>query len=257
MPTADPFSIHWPLIQGLKTYTRTFTTQSVEAPKTIVMIHGLGVSGEYLVPAAKLLAGRYHVVVPDLPGFGRSDNPEKSYSISKFADFLVEWMQAVGIERPTLLGNSLGCQVIVDLAMRYPDRLDRLILVAPTVDHVGRTIPRQLGRAFRQLWKEPWSLWPILFRDYLTTGTVRMWHTLQMAVEDRIEKKLPLVSSATLVACGDHDLIAPRRWCLEVTDLLPAGQLMIFPNGTHALHFSQSTEFAAAVDTFLANKSEC
>jgi 2-hydroxy-6-oxonona-2,4-dienedioate hydrolase len=256
MPTVDPFSIHWPLIQGLKTYTRTFTTQSVAASQTIVMIHGLGVSGEYLVPAAKSLAGRYNVIIPDLPGFGRSDNPEKSFSISEFADFLVEWMQAVGIQRPTLLGNSLGCQVIVDLAMRYPDRLDQLILVAPTVDRVGRTIPRQLGRAFRQLWKEPWSLWPILFRDYLTTGTLRMWHTLQMAVEDQIEKKLPRVKTSTLIACGTRDLIAPRRWCLEVAELLPTGKLLIIQDGTHALHFSKSTELIAAVDAFLVKNSE-
>ena len=255
MSTHRGYSISLPVVAGLKVYTRTFACRSSGNGQTIVMIHGLGVSGDYLVPAAELLAGRHKVLVLDLPGFGRSDNPEKSFGISEFADFLVEWMGVVGIERPTLLGNSLGCQVIVDLAMRYPESIDKLILVAPTVDRVGRTLARQLGRGFRQLWREPWSLWPILFRDYLTTGTIRMLRTFQMAVADKIEHKLPRVMSPTLVAGGTRDVIAPPRWCREVAEMLPCGQLEIIRDGTHALHFSKTTELVAAVDAFLANSA--
>jgi 2-hydroxy-6-oxonona-2,4-dienedioate hydrolase len=81
---------------------------------------------------AQELANDYRVYVPDLPGFGDSDKPEKIFDVPELADWVACWMPAVGIDRAALLGNSFGCQVIADLAARYPERVAAAILQGPT-----------------------------------------------------------------------------------------------------------------------------
>ena len=89
------------------------------------------------------------------------------------------------------LGNSLGCQVIIDLAVRYPELVDAAVLVGPTVDTSGHTMIQQLWRGFRDLVHEPWSLWRILARDYLRTGTSRMYRTFRFALQDDRLEQMP------------------------------------------------------------------
>jgi pimeloyl-ACP methyl ester carboxylesterase len=100
---------------------------SPDAP-AIVLVHGSGLSGKYMVPTAQQLAADCRVYVPDLPGFGDSDKPRKVFNVSELADWLEAWIPAIGLDRVSLLGNSFGCQVIADLAARYPDRVERAIL---------------------------------------------------------------------------------------------------------------------------------
>lgn len=66
--------------------------------------------------------------------------------LPELADVLCQWMDAVRIERATMLGNSFGCQIIAELAMRHPKRLERAILQGPTVDRHARTLSQQLWR---------------------------------------------------------------------------------------------------------------
>ncbi|HZD39129.1 MAG TPA: alpha/beta hydrolase, partial [Terriglobales bacterium] len=62
------------------------------------------------------------------PGFGDSGKPRKILKVPELADWLAAWAAIIGIERASMLGNSFGCQVIADLAMRYPQRIERAIL---------------------------------------------------------------------------------------------------------------------------------
>jgi pimeloyl-ACP methyl ester carboxylesterase len=245
----------------LKIYTRVSpvptlppTPPPVAEALPLVMVHGLGVSGRYMVPAAQRLAPRHQVFAPDLPGFGRSDKPCQDLTISELADVLTAWMPAVGIERANFLGNSLGCQVIVDLALRHPQRIHRAILIGPTVDVQGRTMLRQLGRGCRDLWHEPWSLFPILAHDYLVTGTKRMFATFRAALADPIETKFPRMLVPTLIVRGSYDTIVPQRWAEQIARLLPNGKLVVIPGATHAAHFAAPAALALIVNDFLATQ---
>ena len=112
----------------------------------VVLVHGLGVSGRYLVPTARLLASHGKVFVPDLPGFGRSDPPGHVLGVPELTDALLAWMDAAALTRPCLLGNSLGCQVILEAAARHPERVDRLVLLGPTMDRSVRSVAAQVFR---------------------------------------------------------------------------------------------------------------
>src|SRR4051794_25652972 len=89
----------------------------------IVLIHGLLVSSRYMLPTAHRLAAFSNVLIPDLPGWGRSSKPERALTVRELADAVVAWFDAVGLGRPVLVANSFGCQVAVDIAARYPDRV--------------------------------------------------------------------------------------------------------------------------------------
>ncbi len=91
----------------------------------VVLVHGLGVSSRYMRPLARHLATDFRVHAPDLPGFGRSDKPRRVLSIPELADRLAAWMEAAGPRRASLVGNSLGCEILVELALRHPERVER------------------------------------------------------------------------------------------------------------------------------------
>jgi 2-hydroxy-6-oxonona-2,4-dienedioate hydrolase len=250
MGEAGTYTILWPRVRGWAMHTRASVRSPVREP-SIVMVHGLGVSARYLLPTFDLLAPLHRVLAPELPGFGRSDHPQHAVGVPELADVLAEWMDQVQLPRAALFGNSLGCQVIVDLAVRYPQRVECLVLVAPTVDTRDRTMPRQLWRGFKDLLGEPWSLWPILARDYLSTGTLRMYQTFRHALDDHIEQKISRVCAPTLIVRGSRDTVAPRRWVEELASLTPHARVVEIAGGTHATNFSRPEELARVTARFL------
>jgi 2-hydroxy-6-oxonona-2,4-dienedioate hydrolase len=241
----------WARVRGLQVHARTSGGPAQEVRTAVVLVHGLVVSSRYMIPIAERLAPYYRVFAPDLPGFGRSERPLQALDVAGLADALSDWMGEVGLERAALVGNSMGCQVIADLAVRHPGRVERAVLQGPTMDPLGRSVPRQVGRFLLDVPREPLSLIPIELLDYLSVGTRRAWRTFRYALEDRIEKKLPNMRVPTLVVSGSRDPIVPQHWAKEVVDLLPMGRLCVIPGAAHAANYGWAAEFARVIQAFL------
>jgi 2-hydroxy-6-oxonona-2,4-dienedioate hydrolase len=242
----------WYRVGGLRLHARVATDRAPAGAPAIVLVHGFGVSSRYLVPVARELAAGYRVYAPDLPGFGHSAKPRRARDLPELADALAAWMEAAGIERATLLGNSFGCQVVAELALRHPGRIERAVLIGPTVDPAGRTVRQQLWRLFLDVFREPWPLIPLQACDYARHGPRRGLATLRAMLGDRIEAKLPRVRVPTLVIRGGRDPIVPQRWAEEAARLLPAGRLVVIPGAGHAVNYSAPRALARAVEAFLA-----
>lgn len=90
-----------------------------------MLVHGLGAASDALVPIAAVLASRYDVHVSDLPGYGRSPAPER-LGPADLADALAAWVRVLGLAPAAFLGNSAGCQILLHLAVRQPDVVERL-----------------------------------------------------------------------------------------------------------------------------------
>ncbi len=210
-----------------------------------------------MLPTARLLASRYRVLLPDLPGFGRSGLPSRALDISELATYLLDWLVTQGISNAVFLGNSLGCQVIVDLAARRPDVVQAAILVGPTIDPQAPSVLAQLARGARDLLHEPWSLLPILLADYLITGTGRMLRTLRFAIDDPLVQKLPRVEAPTLIVRGQHDTIVPQRWIEQIVRLLPHGRWEVIAGATHAANYSAPEQLRDLVIDFVRDEAEC
>src|SRR3712207_4974854 len=116
----------WTEVGGLRMHARLSTRTSPEGAPPIILVHGLGVASRSMVPLAEALAPSYRVLAPDLPGFGESEKPPRVLDLAELTDYLVAWTRACGLERAVFLGNSVGCQLVVRLAVRHPDLVERV-----------------------------------------------------------------------------------------------------------------------------------
>jgi pimeloyl-ACP methyl ester carboxylesterase len=144
----------------------------------IVLVHGLAVSNRYWRPVMRRLGTEYHVLAPDLPGVGRSTDPRHQLTVSDVVDGLVAWMDVVGVEKPVLVGHSLGCELVAILAARHPERVAALVLVSPGGHTVHRPLWQQAIRLLADGLRERPSMVFIAATDYVRVGTRTMLRTI-------------------------------------------------------------------------------
>ena len=241
----------WIVVDGYRLHARISTNRVPADRLPIVLVHGLSVSSLYMLPTARALAPDYRVYAPDLPGFGRSVKPAHVLDIPDLADVLAGYMQAAGVGRAAMIANSLGCQIVVDFALRYPDLIDRAVLVGPTMDAHARTVLRQFWRLVLDSLREPPSQPFVVGFDYLRTGLRRTLRTLRYGLADRIEDKMERVTVPMLVTRGANDPIVSQQWVDELTCLLPRGRQVVFPGAAHTVNYSRPDDLARVTRFFL------
>lgn len=242
----------WTNVNGVSMHARLSDVPTPAGALTVVLVHGLSVSSGYMVPTAQRLAPYYRIYAPDLPGFGKSAKPAHVLTVPEQADILARWMEIMQLPAAVLLGNSMGCQIIVDFALRYPERITQAILVGPTMDPRGRTIHQEAFRLLLDMFVEPLSFWFVVGREYLAAGPRRTIQTLKNAFADRIEENLPRMPVPTLVVRGGRDPIVPQNWVEEVDRLLPRSQLEVVPGAAHAVNYNSPEKLVKLVRAFLS-----
>ena len=222
----------------------------------VVLLHGYGVSGTYMLPLGRSLARSFSVFVPDLPGFGRSEQPRTPLGIAELAATLAECLDVLGLERPAFVANSMGCQVVTELAVRQPGRVGPIVLVGPTVDPQRRTARRQLVDGLRDAAHEPRSLLARAARDDASVGFRALLATARSALADRIEERLPLITQPTLVVRGEADGFVGQNWAETAASLLPQGRLVVVPRQPHAVHYTRPDLVAQMVNELVLEEVE-
>jgi pimeloyl-ACP methyl ester carboxylesterase len=100
----------------------------------VLAVHGLGATKGSFLPTVMALADRFRVIATDLPGFGDSDKPiGVRYDPGYFADTIIDLLDALGLDRVHLIGNSLGGRIALEVALRTPERVGRVALLAPSL----------------------------------------------------------------------------------------------------------------------------
>jgi pimeloyl-ACP methyl ester carboxylesterase len=222
----------------------------------VVLVHGYGVSGAYMLPLARSLAGSFSAYVPDLPGQGKSEQLSGAVTLGEHAESLGAWVEANELVRPAFVANSMGCQVLTELAVRRPELVGPMVLVGPTVDPARRGRRHQLFSALRDSAREPLSLIALAARDDLTAGPRVLLSTARAVLADRIEERLPLIGQRTVVVHGDQDAFVGRDWAERVATLLPRGRLQVVPGEPHAVHYTRPELVAALVHELLVEEGE-
>jgi pimeloyl-ACP methyl ester carboxylesterase len=203
-----------------------------------------------MAPLGELLGRWFRVYAPDLPGYGDSPKPPRALTIRELADELGEF--ASRLEKPILIGNSMGCQVIVDLVART-DIASRIVLIGPTIDAQARSAFRQAARMAADAPYEQRlpGLAGIYLSDLWKAGVPAMWAALQHALHDRPEQKAPSVAVPALVVRGAKDAVSPHEWAERLAKLMPQGGLMTVPRAGHGIHYSASQRLVDAILPFL------
>ncbi|MDN5762222.1 MAG: alpha/beta hydrolase [Microlunatus sp.] len=243
----------WTTIDGVKVFYR----ESPEPPdaKTMIHLHGFGLSGRYLLPTAERLQDDFHTFVPDLPGFGRSGKAS-ALGVPDLAHAAARFLDDRQVTSATLVGNSMGCPVICEFASAYPERIERAVLVSPA----GGLHNQPLKRAVRQLahdgLREPARMLSVAVPDYLRFGvpsTFRMFRALTQypSLERLLELHVP-----TLVVIGDLDPLMPSPERVhEVAAQTDSHVLLVVLEGAaHAINFSHPGELANIIRLFMADE---
>lgn len=222
----------------------------------VILVHGLGMSSRYMTPLARHLAPHVRVYVPDLPGFGLSEKPCRTLTVRELADALAAWMQAIGVERAAFVGNSLGCEVLVELALLHPRLVDRLVLQGPTPDPEARTLIRQVVGFLAIAPFERWSLAWVALTDYARGGIGRYILTLRSMVDNRIGEKVRRIMQPTLLVWGTRDDIVPYAFVASLAASLPDGRLAVIQGAAHGINYSHPEAFTVVLLPFLLKHGE-
>ncbi|GAA1754818.1 alpha/beta fold hydrolase [Agromyces humatus] len=251
---ASSLAERWTEIDGVDVFYR----ESPEPPDAPAMmhVHGFGLSGRYLLPTAARLADDFHTLVPDLPGFGRSGKVADALDVPDLAHAAARFLDDRGVERATLVGNSMGCPVITEFAYHHPDRIDRAVLVSPAGGIYNQPLRRAMAQISRDGTREPPRLMGVVTPDYLRFGvssTVRMFRALTQypALERLLGLQIP-----TLVVLGDRDPLMPGPSRVqEVASQTDTHVLVVRIEGAaHAINFSHSGELAHIIRLFMADQ---
>jgi pimeloyl-ACP methyl ester carboxylesterase len=234
-------------VSGLRTYSRT-----MGEGRDVVLVHGAGVSSGYWRPAQLALAsmGGFRVHALDLPGFGRSETPPWPPQLPRLAAHLCGWLDAAGLHRCDLVGQSLGCEVALLAAEAQPERVGKLVLAAPCGLPSLRSLLGQFAQAALDATREPLRLYPVIVPDYLRCGPVRLLRVLLEQKRPGMATLVQRVAHPTLVLRGDRDTVVSAARIDAIARLLPNGVTATIP-GAHAAHFSYPDSFARVVSAFL------
>ena len=188
-----------------------------EEGSALLLIHGLGASIETWKDNIHVLAQDHRVYALDLPGNGRSDKPPAPYSLADLAQFVREFMRVEGIERASLVGNSVGGAVSMQFAIQFPDQVDKLVLVDSaglgkqvglllrllTLPLVGEWLSRPSRKGAAQLWEEA-------FYDpaLVTEEWVELYYELDSLPGNQASMLTTLRSLATVRGIRD-EVLAP------------------------------------------------
>jgi 2-hydroxy-6-oxonona-2,4-dienedioate hydrolase len=245
----ERLSCRFRFVEGRRVYERFGG-----AGATVVFVHGIGVSGRYLLPTAARLLPDHRVLVPDLPGFGRSGRLGRRPTVAALSGALVAWLGAVGVDHvDALVANSFGCQLALEVAATRPERVAQLVLVGPTVDPGARTLREQAAKLAVDAAREPLQLDLLQAFDYCIHVRKSGLAGFGEMVRDRPEDRLAAVEAPTLVVRGERDPIVPRAWAELVARGVQRGRLVEVPASGHAVNYAAPDALARLVREQLAD----
>ncbi|WP_310584081.1 alpha/beta hydrolase [Deinococcus sp.] len=222
----------------------------------IVIVPGLGCASWMYGRLARRLAAERTVWVYDHPGMGFSQARLRDpVRIEHLTDHLAAWMQARGFVGVPMLGHSLGGEVVIDLAARFPELPSALIVCATTGIPENPSVSAQVVRFLLNMPRERLGLWLPATVAYLRTGPRAYWLARD---QDRHQTGplLPLVRCPALVIDGTADPVI-RSWTLAVMcEQLPRARACTIQGGTHALMDSRPAEVARETLRFLHDVHE-
>lgn len=218
----------------------------------VLFIHGALVSHLYFMPTAVMLEDEYEILAPDLPGHGESSKPEHALPPATQARILRDWISMIGIEKVTVLAHSYGCAIASELAVAFPEAIERLVLMSPAADPNTPIMFVQFLRLVMDGFYENPVMFLVLFRDTFCMSLRRAIQTAQIMIDFDYFSKLPLITMKTLVMRGEKDTLVSQEWATKVAELLPNGELKVIANGPHNIQFTKPKQVAEAVTKFLA-----
>ena len=252
----------------------------------VVLIHGVTGSSLTWEHVIEPLAEHYTVVAPDLLGHGESAKPRGDYSLGAYASGIRDLLAALGHDRATVVGHSLGGGVAMQMAYQFPERVERLVLVSsgglgrevnillraaalPGSEFVlplltARPIIERtsaLAGAFARLGFRPGADLEEIWTGFCSLSDVEaraaFVHTLRGIIDpggQRVSATDRLYLAAempSLIVWGERDPVIPFAHGLRASESMPGSRLVSFPDAGHFPHRDDPRRFNRALLDFL------
>lgn len=233
----------------------------------IILLHGYTDSWFSYSRILPLLAPKYRAISVTQRGHGDSDRPG-SYTASDFAADVDGLMQALGIERATVVGHSMGSFIAQTVAIQYPERVEKLVLVgsATVAGNEGvlglrdavQTLTDPVPYAFAYEFQASTVFHPVP-DEFLQTAVgeslklpAQVWKdVLDGLIATENADRLDEIQGPTLVIWGEQDAIFPRSEQDALVAAIPRATLSVYPATGHAPHWERPRDFARELEKFV------
>lgn len=253
---------------------------------TVLLLHGLGCDHTTWEPVIDALARHYTVIAPDLLGHGKSAKPRADYSVGGYANGMRDLITVLGIDKVTVVGHSFGGGVAMQFAYQFPERTERMILVAsgglgpevsaairsvstpgfhqimglltlPGIRHVGKAGLKALSHTGLKATHDLDEVAQIYdsFRDPYARAAIRRvvsavvdWKGQIVTMGDRayLTEGMPMA-----VIWGRDDRVIPVRHASNAAALAPKARVEVIPGAGHFPHKDHPQRFAKVVHEFI------
>jgi len=274
-------------VAGIAFEPRTIDAGGIEtsylaagAGETVVMLHG---SGPGVSATANwqhnigTLSQRFRVLAPDIVGFGGTERPDDVvYSLRGWTDHIWAFLDAHGIEKTAIVGNSLGGRIALQMATDCPDRITKMVLMG--APGVGMTLTDGLAAlrayepshdAMQDLLRNYFAVDPAMITDELVAiryeasiadGAYEAYRAMFLDPRHAgselgiTEDEVRAIATSTLLVHGREDKVVPVQVSVTMLGLLPNADLHVFSSCGHWTQIERADEFSALVSDYLARR---
>ncbi len=288
IPLVRPTRIDWnpslpPKIVQVNGHTIFYTVKGEGKP--LILIHGYGAGMWVWEKQIDVLSRFYRVYALDVIGYGFSDRPKIAYTPEAYIHFLKDFMDGVGIEKATLIGNSMGGGIAWATAILFPERVERLILIDCAPPDVLRQVKNKSFRTLIAIKDIP--ILPYLVISARTRGSTRMvleecisdvglitpkvvnrqyqllkikgttwvlYSTLKHAEEAlKLKDQFPLIHQPVLFIWGEKDMIFPPGVGQTLHRIIAGSKFQLVEKSGHIPMWESPDEVNPAILDFLKN----
>jgi pimeloyl-ACP methyl ester carboxylesterase len=261
------------------------TIELGEGP-ALVFVHGLSGSWPNWLEQIPVLAQERRVVAIDLPGFGHSPMPTQEISISGYARLLDQLLDQLDLDAAAVVGNSMGGFIAAELAIAFPQRVERLVLISaagisthrdprtmravPTLRRMERILaasaawfasksdavarrPRLREAALNVVVRHPSRLPAALAAEQLRgAGKPGFMPALEATIHYDLRERFPEIACPTLIVWGENDMLIGVRDADVFAELIPNSRKVIFEDTGHMAMLERPAAFNVLLRDFLA-----
>jgi len=253
-------------INGLEINYKIYSPLIWKKGSCVLILHGWGGTSDSWARVQKILAKQgYRVIVPDFPGFGKSKTPPEAWGLKEYSDFILNFIEAIGLKKFSLLGHSFGGRIAVKFAVTEPERIKGLILcdaagIKPkpgfktrlifTLARIGNAVftPKILAR-FKDGARNLFYIF-LRKRDYMKADDT-MKETIKKVLREDLLPELPQIKSKTLLIWGEIDKLVPLKYGYIFKEKIINSELIILPKIGHSPHLEVPKKLAEIILDFL------
>jgi pimeloyl-ACP methyl ester carboxylesterase len=241
------------------------------AKPKVILLHGLGGSTANWAMNTVPIAQNFHVIALDQVGFGKSDKPALKYRLGTYADFLDKFMAELKVEKASLVGNSMGGWVAGLMAIKYPSRVEKLVLadaagIVPAsfseaqVYQLNNSTRDEIRANMKLIFANPMlqnneALVDQFMTARVTAGDGGTINSLIESIkrrEDLLNDRLGEIKKPTLIIWGKQDGLLPVADSYTFNKGIAGSELQVFDQCGHVPQFEKAADFNKAVLAFLA-----